>query len=68
MMWHTHDYGLNPEHPPLVKLLAAVPTLDKHLWTPPSSTVSSGTSPAWKDATGSPATTEPPSTSSFKCA
>ncbi len=35
MMWHTHDYGLNPEHPPLVKLLAAIPTLDKHLWTPP---------------------------------
>jgi 4-amino-4-deoxy-L-arabinose transferase-like glycosyltransferase len=35
MMWHTGDYGLNPEHPPLVKLLAAVPTLDKHLWTPP---------------------------------
>ena len=35
MMWHTHDYGLNPEHPPLVKLLAAIPTLDRHLWTPP---------------------------------
>ena len=22
MMWHTKDYGLNPEHPPFVKLLA----------------------------------------------
>ena len=35
MMWKTGDYGLNPEHPPLVKLLAAVPTLGRHLWTPP---------------------------------
>ncbi len=35
MMWKTGDYGLNPEHPPLVKLLAAVPTLGKKLWTPP---------------------------------
>jgi len=35
MMWKTGDYGLNPEHPPLVKLLAAVPTLGKELWSPP---------------------------------
>ncbi|MGC2163085.1 MAG: glycosyltransferase family 39 protein [Silvibacterium sp.] len=35
MMWKTGDYGLNPEHPPLIKLLAAVPTLGKKLWTPP---------------------------------
>ena len=35
MMWKTRDYGLNPEHPPLVKLLAAVPTIGKNLWTPP---------------------------------
>jgi 4-amino-4-deoxy-L-arabinose transferase-like glycosyltransferase len=35
MMWKTGDYGLNPEHPPLVKLLAAIPTLGKQLWTPP---------------------------------
>lgn len=35
MMWKTGDYGLNPEHPPLVKLLAAVATLGKKLWTPP---------------------------------
>jgi tetratricopeptide (TPR) repeat protein len=27
MMWKHADYGLNPEHPPLVKLLAAVPLL-----------------------------------------
>jgi 4-amino-4-deoxy-L-arabinose transferase-like glycosyltransferase len=35
MIWKTGDYGLNPEHPPLVKLLAAMPTLGKNLWTPP---------------------------------
>src|SRR5437667_1303486 len=23
--WQTRDYGINPEHPPLVKLLAAIP-------------------------------------------
>ena len=34
MMWHTGDYGLNPEHPPLVKLLAALPTLGRPLWVP----------------------------------
>lgn len=35
MMWHTGDYGLNPEHPPLVKLLAAIPILGRSLWVPP---------------------------------
>lgn len=35
MMWKTADYGLNPEHPPLVKLLAAAPLLGEHLWIPP---------------------------------
>jgi 4-amino-4-deoxy-L-arabinose transferase-like glycosyltransferase len=35
MMWKTGDYGLNPEHPPLVKLLAAVPVLGRKLWVPP---------------------------------
>ena len=35
MMVHTGDYGLNPEHPPLVKLLAALPLLGRNLWTPP---------------------------------
>lgn len=35
MMVKTGDYGLNPEHPPLVKLLAAVPLLVENLWTPP---------------------------------
>ena len=35
MMWKTGDYGLNPEHPPLVKLLAAVPILHRDLWIPP---------------------------------
>src|ERR1700691_4752408 len=27
MMWQSGDYGLNPEHPPLVKLVATVPPL-----------------------------------------
>ncbi len=35
MMWKAADYGLNPEHPPLVKLLATVPILWDHLWIPP---------------------------------
>ena len=35
MMHKTGDYGLNPEHPPLVKLLATLPLLDEDLWTPP---------------------------------
>lgn len=35
MMWKTGDYGLNPEHPPLVKLLAALPILGEKLWIPP---------------------------------
>jgi Dolichyl-phosphate-mannose-protein mannosyltransferase len=35
MMWHSGDYGLNPEHPPLVKLLATAPLLGRDLWVPP---------------------------------
>lgn len=35
MMWHTGDFGLNPEHPPLVKLLATLPLLGRDLWVPP---------------------------------
>jgi 4-amino-4-deoxy-L-arabinose transferase-like glycosyltransferase len=35
MMWKAGDYGLNPEHPPLVKLLATVPILSDNLWVPP---------------------------------
>jgi 4-amino-4-deoxy-L-arabinose transferase-like glycosyltransferase len=35
MMWKTRDFGLNPEHPPLVKLLATVPLLHQDLWVPP---------------------------------
>ena len=35
MMWKTADYGLNPEHPPLVKLLATIPILGEALWIPP---------------------------------
>ena len=34
MMWHTGDYGLNPEHPPLVKLLATLPETRRDLWVP----------------------------------
>jgi len=36
MMWKAGDYGLNPEHPPLVKLLATLPLLGEKLWIPPS--------------------------------
>src|ERR1700730_10122560 len=32
MMWHTGDYGLNPEHPPLVKLVATLPLLQEKPW------------------------------------
>ena len=35
MMWHTGDYGLNPEHPPLVKLLATLPIQGREQWVPP---------------------------------
>jgi len=34
MMGHTGDYGLNPEHPPLVKLLATGPLFGRNLWVP----------------------------------
>ncbi|HET6207157.1 MAG TPA: glycosyltransferase family 39 protein [Terracidiphilus sp.] len=34
MMWKTGDYGLNPEHPPLAKLLATAPIAGKDLWVP----------------------------------
>lgn len=33
-MWKAGDYGLNPEHPPLVKLLATLPLLSKKMWVP----------------------------------
>jgi 4-amino-4-deoxy-L-arabinose transferase-like glycosyltransferase len=33
-MWTAGDYGLNPEHPPLVKLLATLPVLGQKLWVP----------------------------------
>ena len=32
-IWHTGNYGLNPEHPP-VKLLTALPELRRDLWIP----------------------------------
>jgi hypothetical protein len=35
MMLPTGDYGLNPEHPPLVKMLAALPLVGENLWLPP---------------------------------
>jgi len=35
MSWKHADFGLNPEHPPLVKLLAAVPLLAMPLQMPP---------------------------------
>jgi 4-amino-4-deoxy-L-arabinose transferase-like glycosyltransferase len=33
--WKHGDFGVNPEHPPLVKLIAAVPLLPLHLKEPP---------------------------------
>jgi hypothetical protein len=33
-MWKAGDYGLNPEHPPLVKLLATLPLLGEKMWVP----------------------------------
>jgi hypothetical protein len=35
MSWKTGDLGWNPEHPPLVKLLAAIPVLPMQLKVPP---------------------------------
>jgi len=35
MSWKTMDFGLNPEHPPLVKALAALPLLPMQLRIPP---------------------------------
>ena len=32
--WKTHDYGLNPEHPPMVKLVATLPLLGLPLKVP----------------------------------
>jgi len=34
MSWKTGDFGLNPEHPPLVKLLATIPLLGTPLYVP----------------------------------
>jgi 4-amino-4-deoxy-L-arabinose transferase-like glycosyltransferase len=34
MMWKAGDFGLNPEHPPLVKLLATLPLLGEKMWVP----------------------------------
>jgi hypothetical protein len=36
MMWKHADFGRNPEHPPLVKLLATLPLLNLPLTVPPS--------------------------------
>ena len=33
--WKTGDYGLNPEHPPMVKMLATIPLLGLPLKVPP---------------------------------
>jgi hypothetical protein len=35
MSWKTADFGFNPEHPPLVKALAAIPLLPMNLKVPP---------------------------------
>lgn len=35
MSWKTHDYGFNPEHPPLMKMLGTLPLLGLPLKVPP---------------------------------
>src|ERR1035441_8414647 len=35
MSLKTHDYGLNPEHPPMVKMVAALPLMHLALRVPP---------------------------------
>lgn len=35
MQWKAHDFGLNPEHPPLVKFVATLPLLGMNLKLPP---------------------------------
>src|SRR6266702_550282 len=35
MTWKTHDYGFNPEHPPLMKMLGTLPLLGLPLHVPP---------------------------------
>jgi len=35
MQWKQGDFGLNPEHPPLVKFLATLPLLKMNLKMPP---------------------------------
>ena len=32
--WRARDFGVNPEHPPLVKLVAAIPLLGMELKQP----------------------------------
>ena len=34
MSWKTHDFGLNPEHPPMMKMIATVPLLGLSLKVP----------------------------------
>jgi tetratricopeptide (TPR) repeat protein len=34
MSWKAHDFGVNPEHPPLVKGIAAIPILGMDLYQP----------------------------------
>jgi hypothetical protein len=35
MSWKTHDFGFNPEHPPLMKLLGTLPLLGLPMHVPP---------------------------------
>lgn len=34
--WKTHDFGFNPEHPPLLKMIATLPLLPLELRVPPN--------------------------------
>jgi len=49
MSWKKVDFGINPEHPPLVKALAAIPLLPMHLKVPDPKGLSSFKDEAYFD-------------------
>ncbi len=49
MSWKNADFGINPEHPPLVKALATIPLLPMHLKVPASKGLASFKDEAYFD-------------------
>jgi hypothetical protein len=49
MSWEQHDFGINPEHPPLVKAIATIPMLFMHLNVPPPKGLDSFKNEAYMD-------------------